>query len=378
MKHFRGIDGLRAWLAWIVVLSHIVLHTAADQRIGALNALDSLATNAVKVFIIISGFVITHLLLTRREPYLPYITRRFLRIYPVYLICLAAGVLATYAHFSAFAGHPWGAWVPQPELITHELASLAGEGFGWNLLAHLTLFQGAIPNQLLDVSEYTFLGPAWSLSLEWQFYLVAPLVLYCLRTARGRGGVALAMVLAFAVYQRGWLGDFIDPSFLPGAGPYFAAGILTRLVLPKLPRLTAYPLTALLLAAALVLISHDLFPFVFWFAFVAWMRLEPSAGPAASWLRWPDAAFDSPLARFLGARSYSTYLVHEPLIHAVVYFCIKSFGMGMWPTVLVTVSAVPALTLLASALLYRWVEAPGIAYGRRLFAPHPAAVAQEA
>src|SRR5579862_198970 len=127
MTHFRSIDGLRAWLAWIVVFSHITLYTATDVRVPVLeHTLDIAAMRAVSIFIIISGFVITHLLLEQRESYLPFITRRFLRIYPVYLICLGAGVFATRLHLAAFAGHPWGIYVPQPDLLAAEISSLSG------------------------------------------------------------------------------------------------------------------------------------------------------------------------------------------------------------------------------------------------------------
>src|ERR1700761_2937765 len=114
MKHFRSIDGLRAWLAWFVVVAHVGLHTAAQTQVPFLqNTFGSLGPRAVETFIIISGFVITHLLLERHEPYPVYITRRFLRIYPIYFVCLCAGIVAMYLHFAAFAHHPWGNIVPQ-------------------------------------------------------------------------------------------------------------------------------------------------------------------------------------------------------------------------------------------------------------------------
>jgi len=80
VKHFRSIDGLRAWLAWTVVLCHVTLHTGADRKWPLIEKLETSSVHAVCIFIIISGFVITHLLLEKQEDYLPYITRRFLRI----------------------------------------------------------------------------------------------------------------------------------------------------------------------------------------------------------------------------------------------------------------------------------------------------------
>jgi peptidoglycan/LPS O-acetylase OafA/YrhL len=379
VKHFRSIDGLRAWLAWSVVLSHIVLYTATDLRIPALlHTLDALATHAVQVFIIISGFVITHLLLEKKERYLPYITRRFLRIYPIYFICLSVGVFASYLHFAAFAGHPWGDFVPQPDLMTAELNSLKGNGFAWHLLAHCTILHGAISNQVLNVSEYMFLGPAWSLSLEWQFYIVAPVVLFGLRSQSGKIIVSLVTIAGYAAYKRGWLGDFIDPSFLPGAALYFATGIATRLVFAKLPKLAVYPAAAVIIAAGFGIMEHQLLPFVFWMAFVAWLRLDqPTDALSVGIDRWLNRAFNSAPTRFLGARSYSTYLIHEPIIHIIVYVCITQFALGMWHTVLLTLILTPAITVLASVALYRYVEAPAIAYGKRLFNETPCAAAAE-
>ena len=369
MTHFRGLDGVRGWLAWSVFVYHMILLTAADQWKPVLGYADVLGQIAVPCFIIISGFVITHLLLEKKERYLPYITRRFLRIYPLYFCCLALGILATYLHFAAFADHPWGNFVPQPEILSRELAGSQGSALGWHLLAHLTMAHGLISDNLLPASQYMFLGPAWSLSLEWQFYLLAPLILFGLRSGRGKIIVSLLTVAAFAAYQKGWFGAFYDPSFLPGAGLYFAAGIASRLVFPKLPTLPSYPVAGVILAGGLMLLARPLLPFFLWFAFFIWLRVDhhPKGAASRGVDRCLSLAFNSKVARYLGVRSYSTYLVHEPVIHIIVYVCIKQFALGIAATVGVVFVAAPIVALGASVLLYKYVEAPAIAYGKRLF-----------
>jgi peptidoglycan/LPS O-acetylase OafA/YrhL len=368
VKHFRAIDGLRAWLAWIVVLAHVTLHTGADITWPLIAKIQASATHAVGVFIIVSGFVVTHLLLEKQEKYLPYISRRFLRIYPIYFVCLCLGIGATYLHIQTFSDHPWGTLVPQPELFAMEVNSLDHGDFLRHLAAHLPLLHGVISNQVLPASAYMFLGPAWSLSLEWQFYLLAPAILVALRTRGGQWLVALATIAGYGAFQRGWLGEYFDPSFLPGAGLYFAVGIATRLLFSALPEFKTYPRVALTIGLGFCLLSHPLLPFVAWAGFVAWLRTNPSATQSNNFFdRVFNAAFNSTPARYLGVRSYSTYLIHEPIIHSVVFLCVKRFGLGQVPTLCVTLPVTIALTLMASVVLYRLVEAPAIAFGKRLF-----------
>jgi peptidoglycan/LPS O-acetylase OafA/YrhL len=367
VKHFRNIDGLRAWLAWTVVLAHVTLHTGADIRWPLIEKLEISGVWSVCIFIIISGFVITHLLMEKRERYLPYILRRLLRIYPIYFVCLCLGIGATYLHIQAFSDHPWGAIVPQPGLFGLELESLDNGDFLRHLAAHLLLLHGAISSHVLPASAYMFLGPAWSLSLEWQFYVVAPLVLVALRSRRGQFLVALATVAAYAAYQQGWLGQFFDPSFLPGAGLYFAVGIATRMLLTKLPEFKTYPLAAMTIALGFCLMNHALVPFLVWVAFVVWLRTAPATSKTGNPAdRVLNAAFNSNAARYLGTRSYSTYLIHEPIIQSVVFVCIKRFSLGLLPTLCVTLLVTVTLTFIASVILYTVVEAPAIAFGKRL------------
>jgi peptidoglycan/LPS O-acetylase OafA/YrhL len=368
MKHFRSLDGVRGWLAWSTLVYHMVLLSDADQWMPILAYADLIGHVRVPCFLIISGFVITHLLLEKKEPYLPYITRRFLRIYPLYICCLALGIFATYLHFAAFADHPWGNYVPQPGILSDEVAGSHGSVLGWHLLAHLTMTHGLISNNILPASQYMFLGPAWQVSLEWQFYLLAPLILLGLRSQRGKIALSVLAVIGFAAFQKGWFGVFYDPSFLPGAGLYFAVGIATRLIYPKLPSLSAYPAAAMILAGGLMLMAPRLIPFLMWVAFIIWLRVEHATDRVSRGIdRCADVALNSKVARYLGTRSYSTYLVHEPIIHIVIYVCIKQFALGIGPTVAIMFVTVPIITLGASIVLYRYVEAPGIAFGKRLF-----------
>lgn len=60
-------------------------------------------------------------------------------------------------------------------------------------------------------------------------------------------------------------------------------------------------------------------------------------------------------------------MIHEPVIHIVVYVCIKQLALGIAATVGVVLVAAPLTTLAASILLYKYVETPAIEFGKRLF-----------
>ena len=77
MKKFQAIEGLRGVLAWAVVFSHLV-YFADIYTHGFGGRIAHLGRPAVLIFIIVSGFVITHVIIERPEPYGSYLTRRFI------------------------------------------------------------------------------------------------------------------------------------------------------------------------------------------------------------------------------------------------------------------------------------------------------------
>lgn len=304
---FRGIEGLRAWLAWTVVAAHIVLGPALWRfvRIGPITAA---ADQAVFAFIVISGFVITHLILTRPEPYTVYIGRRFLRLFPVYLLCLALGVMTSAGYQQTVLAKPWGAMTPPLAMFGGQLASQSMHPVA-HLLAHLTMLHGLIPDQVLDNASQVFLGPAWSLSLEWQFYLVAPFVVAMATRPRGALILTALFLPAYALYWSGRLGTYGEPwghpSVLFGAAPLFALGIATRIAMPLLPVIRHYPLVPVLwVLGCLMLVDRDALFLGLWLAMVPYMLLRQPADPVA---RIMHTLFDSRIAVWLGQRSYCTY-----------------------------------------------------------------------
>ena len=198
---------------------------------------------AVMVFIIIiSGFVITNLVINSNEPCSIYLRRRALRLFPTSLICLAFGILMTYLSYDALF-QLWGRESVQGLDLQLQQLSLSGSNLIWHILAHIFLLQGLIPDNILYYSQMMFLDPAWSLSLEWQFYIVAPIFIAALRSGRVIVSITVVFLLLLGYYfgNKHVFGHFGLPSFLPGIAIYFAIGILTRLYLDQERRIKRFP-----------------------------------------------------------------------------------------------------------------------------------------
>ena len=341
---FKGIEGARAWLAWTVVAAHVVVASPLVY-FPLFSSLIVVAEWSVKVFIIISGFVITHLLTRTRESYSLFISRRALRIYPAYLIALALGVAAAPLFMEMVAAFPM-----QPPHEIHQGVARARSVSDptLQLLLHLTLLQGMFP-----ATQHGFLPPGWSLSLEWQFYLLAPLFV---AAARMRPAATSAAVgLLWLAFMLGAFGRFANPSLLVGAGWYFLAGIFSRLHLERLPKFSNYPLAGLLVLAPLSLLGGALVPVIVWVALIAYIRSD---------CEW--TLLDGRVARYFGARSYSVYVLHSPIILLSGWCAWRLFDLPTRPAIVVTAIGTAAGVALATELVYRWVERPAILFGRRL------------
>jgi peptidoglycan/LPS O-acetylase OafA/YrhL len=287
-----ALDVARGVLSWTVVVVHIAwvsgyTHSALRETLG---------TWAVDGFIILSGFVITGLLLRKKEHYGRFIVRRWFRLVPAYLVSLGLALLVQ--------------GLPKKDALAH-------------LGAHVTLVHGLIPNWLLSGSDMAILPPGWSVSLEWQLYLVAPLLVYGV-AKYGLKVLGSVLVLALVCLLPPVAGRFHDGWSTVGA------------FLPQ----------------------H-----LFWFVAGMTLYWVSDQQVLACWSeKWSQTAPRRFLVR-LGEVSYSTYLIHWPIVVAVsTALCAPP---GAAKAILISILSVP-LILGSSVVLYLCVELPGIELGRLL------------
>jgi peptidoglycan/LPS O-acetylase OafA/YrhL len=160
------LDGLRGVLAVYVMLGHMAPFAVlpAWLQIGL-----SHGGAAVDVFFILSGLVISESLDRTSGRAAPFLMARMVRIFPVFLPVFAFAVLAQQAS-CGFDRMPWIG----PDAAARTICSNGWPPW-WRLeiAAHLTMTHGLFPNAVLPDVWVSFLGAAWSLSTEWQFYVLA-------------------------------------------------------------------------------------------------------------------------------------------------------------------------------------------------------------
>lgn len=373
------MEGLRGWLAWWVVVGHlIVLAGVPKEWLPKPARILLLPGLAVDVFVILSGFVIFMTIDRTWCTLRGFLIRRFLRLYPVFLLCfLGAAALEYLAINWAAAGR-----LPDPHMQAIVAEWQLPQGTFWShLLLHLTMLHGAVPDSVLANASTAILAPAWSISLEWQFYLFAPALFFASRRDPRWLGFIAAVTVACALVTPLLYGEsaaggpvyYTLPSFLPLRAVFFFAGAASYFFWRAARAWSAENDILKIGCAAFVLIAAftKSLPLVLWLAVLALHLLL--ARQERLWVfRLAGWALNAPVAQWAGRISYSTYLCHGPVICAVLLVLHQL--RPHWPPALLLgallATCVP-LILLISHLLFHYVETPFNMLAKQLAARVP-------
>jgi len=366
------LDGLRGILALWVALSHIFCWCGFSQFPIALpHYLNSAARSAwvqfsfagapVDAFIILSGFAISYLLHSRTQSYKQFMTGRFFRIYPVYLLCLLAGFFTIFIIPHILDAVAWR----DNEYFTLYVRPVVSSALAHpvvHLVSHLTLLFGVIPDKLLPHAAFSFVAPAWSISLEWQYYLLAPLV--ALWVCRPLGLAFLGIVgCGGMIYLHFW-----SAAFFPEMVPLFLIGIGSYHLYVHSDKWKQSPyrlhVLAAVLAAVLILDWHRL-------ALLIWLIvfggvLADAANPCEQFLLLSRRVLLKRPLQFIGAISYPLYLVHWPVIVGFLALLVAwQPGISSGAALALMLVVVLPIILLAAWLLHILVEKPLMQFGKK-------------
>ncbi len=370
MKRLVCLDGLRGVLACYVMLSHTMPFAPLPHW---LHWLFQHGGAGVDVFFILSGLVIMQSLASFHYQSAPFLIARVARIYPVFLVTFAFAV----AIQPLETGFERMAWIG-PDSQAHYIWSEGWpSGGGVGIAAHLTMTHGLFPNGTLPDVWVGFLGAAWSLSTEWQFYIVALLI-------GQRLGVLRLAWLFLALSATATLWQTLGPdawqfsrAFLPNKAQYFALGIVSTMVVQqRSEHRGSYiaVLAATLTVCALQGGIDKLLPPLLWTLCLA-AQLQSSSAAKRELRGWylPFATMvgrvlqSRPLV-WLGAVSYCIYLVNEP-VQKLLGVTLAALVQG--DAVLFTALWLPGavvLPIFASWWLHERIERPAQRYGRGLAA----------
>ena len=353
MKRLECLDGLRGALAVYVLLGHMAPFAVLP---GEIQALVSHGNAAVEVFFILSGLVITQSLYRAGGRAGPFLTARAARIFPVFLPVFALAVLIQ-ALSCGFDCMPW---------VGPDNAARAICATGWpdnwpiQIVAHLTMTHGLFPNAVLPDIWLAFLGSAWSLSTEWQFYVF--LLIGFAGPDRLRNQLMMLAVAGLAWHWWAPEGWQFSRAFLPNKAHFFALGVTSlALVQRRRGALTAYCATlAITLAICATRGSFGkMLPPLVWA-----LCLAAQIHPHYIGLRQLSRLLCGRTMQYLGAISYCVYLVNEP-IHKLIANGLSRLadGHGVIFTAIWIPSAI-LLPILAAAWLHSRIEQPAIRWGR--------------
>ena len=331
VAHRRDIEGLRAVAVLLVVLYHCGVGLLGGGYVG------------VDVFFVISGFLITGLLLreataTGRISIVGFYARRFLRLLPAAVLVTAATVAAAWA------------WLPPlrtPQIALDGLfATVYGVNYRLAAVGTDYLNADAAPSPLQHF---------WSLAVEEQFYVVWPLLLMAAFAARRRRGVAVALtavvVVSFALSVWQTRADSTWAYFgLHTRAWELGVGALVAVLGLRLPRRAATALTAAGLGAvavaAVVFTAETPFP-----GYAALLPVLGTAAVLAGGTTAPSGLLSEAPLQAIGRLSYSWYLWHWP------FLMIGPAALGR-PAGTALNLALAGAALVAAALTYALVENP--------------------
>jgi peptidoglycan/LPS O-acetylase OafA/YrhL len=358
MKHIREFDGLRGLLALWVFATHVIELGPYPSAATMIHA-----NLAVDIFIILSGFVIFHLLSTG-EDYRTFITRRWFRLFPVFAVCFLAALVLF-------------AWLGVNDETAFGMAHT--KNLMPYLITHATMLHGAVPDSLLPQTARAILVPAWSISVEWQFYLVAPLLFAFAVRPNWKLGLVMVSLLALRVtHDLARAGSipgqtalvFDMAAFLPLKLEYFAVGAgsyaIWRWLSERERPLHLPPLSWALLVPVLVLIAKRNPAIAMWLCGML-MLANIHFGNGTRIGRLTSRFLKYEPVQSLGQISYCFYLLHLPaliLVRQIVHWNQPALSAPSLQIALIVGGLM--VSIAGSWLLHVMVEQPMIAFGKQL------------
>jgi peptidoglycan/LPS O-acetylase OafA/YrhL len=345
-KHLPALDGVRMIAVFLV----IVFHFGIRRVPGA---------HGVMIFFVLSGFLITWLMLQEQEStgtvsLRGFYRRRTLRIFPAFYafwLCVIARTLMSGSE---------GSWAP-----------------AWSAFFYVSNYYSALQGHPENAFSHT-----WSLAIEEQFYLLWPLVfLSCRQNLRLMTKLLITVIAVVGIHRSVLSLVFeVNQSYIYSAfdtridqlmiGCLLAVTLRRRMLTSFWNAACSHAVMPFLTVAAIVasiFFGPTLFPR---YRHVVGFTLEPllmavflgQAIALSSTLAW--TWLDAAPVRYLGRISYSLYLYQQVTLYPVRRI------LAAYPVSIQLVAAI-AVTIVVASLSYYVIERPFLQLKHRRQAPRP-------
>ncbi|HEY4156280.1 MAG TPA: acyltransferase [Puia sp.] len=337
--YFKGLNGIRAMAAFIVITFHIdqFLRLFGLKSFGYHNT--GMAGFGVTLFFVLSGYLITYLLLTEKKKYekvdlLKFYKRRILRIWPIYYLAVGFVIL----------------------LILFKFLIVPEKHLGLNLFFYIFLLSNVAYSGILPIT------PLWSIGVEEQFYLFWPLLLNragnVFRALLGIIVIYLAIKIGFRIFENGPIYSVI---YLTSFDCMAIGGIMANYVFRKHSILKLF-YTPLLQVIAWSFLAVSIFykPVHFSSLFdpelhaVVYAIIIVNVSTNSRSL----LNLENKLLNFLGRISYGLYVYHMLIIWLLSRFLKPYIPAipGRWLPYITVYGLVYAITIFVAYLSYHYFE----------------------
>ncbi len=355
--HFNGLDGLRAIAACAVVFHHIEFFKFRD---GIISLFDNSALkffmyhigeNGVLLFFVLSGFLITYLLLDEKERFnrislKKFYLRRVSRIWPLYyLVVLTSFFLLPVLtnHIKYFSATPYN-YSQVTNLSNYTIKSFI-------------LFITFLPNVALLVYEKFIVGcsQVWSVGIEEQFYIFWPLLILIFSKKQIRW-IFIFIIMFYCVthlslnpylklINRIFIFQYMAIGSL-GAIAYKYYHLQTMKIIRN--RLLVYPILLLLLCSLIFQIADGFFQKLLLAILFLFLILTSISNHLT--------VLNNKYVVYLGKISYGIYMYHFMVMYLIIPIANKYLVDNLYVYNLVIYFSVFLLTIMISHLSYKYFE----------------------
>ncbi len=271
---------------------------------------------AVMIFLVVSGFCLYYPLCLKspsdprmRVSYSEFMKKRAMRIFPPYLVAIGLSLVLTL-------------FMPGMELLSRTPDGQHPLPVSWaGIISHLFLVHNLSPAWFAAINY-----PVWTIGLEWQLYLLFPLIVFLFRKSMP-GVLAASFAVAFLIYVVTRKSSHIWTFALYNGPLYyifvFSAGMCAARVIAE----RNFPLS---------MAANKFLRWILWFVCIAAVIVvyRGSGGSlgrncssavgsacllilAADSSSWLHRLLSHRYLSRLGAFSYSFYLIHAPVLTLV-------------------------------------------------------------